>query len=228
MRSVPSAVTSGYLRRPAAPAARLRRIAASAAWLLTLTLTLTLAGCAAVSAALRTNAALQDAGYQNVNVNVAFGSGLPADGLVRVSYSSGPAGNDQRDAQRAEKIVWDTFPGRFGALAIIKESGGCAGPFCATQSDEVASATYAQLAAGFGPRPPGLDKASAALPNLPRAIPTWVVVAGFALVAAIIAAAAIVLTLILKRKKRNPPPGPPPWPPGPPGGWPTGSPYRAA
>jgi hypothetical protein len=212
----------GRRARPASPAVtpgRLRRIAAPAAWLVVLALAV--AGCAALSAALRTSSALQDAGYQNVNVNVATGSSLPAGGLVSVSYRSGPAGDDQRDAQHAAKIVWDTFSGRFGALAIVEESGGCAGPFCATQSTEVASATYAQLAARLGPRPHGLDKASAAFPR-------WAVVLGLGLAAAVIAAAAIVLTLILKRR-RSRPPGPPPWPPGPPGppaGWPSGSPYR--
>jgi surface antigen len=201
----------------------LRRIAASAAWLLVLALAV--AGCAALSAALQTSAALQSAGYQNVNVNVATGSGSPSGGLVSVSYSSGPADNDQRDAQRAEKIVWDTFPGRFGALAIVKESGGCAGPLCATQQNEMASATYAQLAARFGPRSYGLDKGSAA--GL-ITVPGWALFLGLGLAVAVIAAAAIVLTLILKRK-RSRPPGPPPWqpgPPGPPGGWPDGSQYR--
>jgi hypothetical protein len=206
-RSVSPAVTPG----------RLRHIGAPAAWLLVLAL----AGCAYLVAAQRTISALQGAGYQNVGVNVATGSGSPAVRLVSVSYSSGPVGNDQRDAQLAEKIVWDTFPGRFRALAIVRKSGGCAGPFCVTSSNETASATYAQLAAGLGPRPHGLDKARAAVPG-------WAVVLGLGLAVAVIAAAAIVLTLILKRK-RSRPPGPPPWQPGPPGpsaDWPSGSPYR--
>jgi hypothetical protein len=182
------------------------------------------AGCAGLGAALRSSAALSAAGYQNVNVNLETGSGIPAGGAVTVSYSSGPASNDQADAQQAEKIVWDTFPGRFGALAIVQESGGCAGPFCSTQSNEVADATYAQLAARFGPRPDGLDKASGA--GFIK-VPGWVVVLGIVLAVAVVAAAVIVVTLILKRK-RNRPPGPPPWQPGPPGfpgGWPGGSQY---
>jgi hypothetical protein len=61
----------------------LRRIAASAACLLVLGLAV--AGGAALSVALRTSAALQGAGYQNVSVNVATGSGPPAGGLVSVS-----------------------------------------------------------------------------------------------------------------------------------------------
>jgi len=202
-RSVSPAVTPG----------RRRRITAPAAWLLALALAL--AGCAALGAALQTSSELNGDGYQNVNVSVTTGSGIPPGGLVTVSYSSGPADNRQRDAQRAEQIVWDTFPGRFGALAIDKEAGGCAGPVCATESVEVASATYAQLAASFGPRPHGLDTAS---PALPRSI----VALGLGLAVAVIAAAAaIVLTLVLKRKKRhrNRPPGPP-------AGWPAGSPHR--
>lgn len=202
MRLVSSAVTPGRLRRTAAPAAGL------------LVLALAVAGCAALGAALRTSSALQGDGYQDVNVNVTTGSDIPAGGLVTVSYSSGPADNRQRDAQRAEQIVWDTFPGRFGALAIEKESGGCAGPVCATDSVEVASATYAQLAAGFGPRPHGLDKASATLPG-------WAVAIGLGLAVAVISAAVTVVTLVVKRKKRkrNRPPGALP-------GWPSGTPYR--
>jgi hypothetical protein len=189
-------------------------------WLLLLAIAL--AGCAALGAALRTSSALQGAGYQNANVNVSTGSGLPAGGVVTVTYSSGPAGNDQRDAQGAEKIVWDTFSVRFGALAIIKESGGCTGPVCVTHSTEVASATYAQLAARFGPRPQAVVKAGPALPG-------WVVPVGaFAGVAGLVALAVIAVILIVRRRRRNSshPPVPPPWPPGPPGGWPSGSPYQ--
>lgn len=233
MRSVLPAVKPAFLRRLTAPGASPQRVVASTACLLVLALAV--AGCAALGAALRTGGALQTAGYQNVNVNVATGSGLPAGGLVSVSYSRGPAGSDQRDAQGAEKIVWDNFPGRFGAVAIIKVSGGCAGPVCATHSNELASATYAQLAATLGPRPPGLDKASAAGHI---AVPDWALFLGLGLAVAIIAAAAIVLTLLLRRNKSSEPgpqpwqagrpswpPGPPapPAPPGPPGGWPTGS-----
>jgi hypothetical protein len=187
-----------------------------------------LAGCAALGAALHTSAALQSAGYQNANVNVSTGGDFPAGGLVTVTYSSGPAGNDQRDAQGAEKIVWDTFSQPFGTLAIVKVSGGCTGPVCVTHSTELASVTYAQLAARFGPRPHGADKASPGLPG-------WAVPAGAAAgVAGFVAILAIAVTLIVRRKRRkgSRPPGPPSWPawpppPGPQGGWPSGDPYQA-
>jgi hypothetical protein len=180
-------------------------------------LALAVAGCAALTAALRTSTALQGAGYQSVNVNVSTGSGLPSGGLVSVSYTRGPADNDQSDAQHAEKIVWDIFSGRFGALEIVKVSGGCVGPVCATQSNEVASATYAQLAARFGPRPHGLDKASTA--GLIR-IPGWAVILALGVAVAVIVTVAIVLTLVLKRERsRLPgPPGAPALPQGPPPG----------
>lgn len=99
-----------------------RRVVASVAGLLVLALAV--AGCADLNAALRTSAALQAARYQSVSVNIESGNGTPAGGLIAVSYSSGPAGNDQSDGLRAEKIVWDTFSDRFGALAIVKDSGG--------------------------------------------------------------------------------------------------------
>ena len=192
-----------------------RRVAASAACLLVLALAV--AGCAALGAALGTSLALQNAGYQNVTVNVATGTGLPANGSVTVYYSSGPAGNDQRDAQRAEKVVWDNFPGRFGVLEIVKVSGGCAGPVCATKSDEVASALYAQLAVAFGPRPPGLDKASGGGVS---GLSVLVIVFGVGSGVVAIAAAAIILTFLLMGKRSRPPspPGPPPWQPWPPDG----------
>jgi hypothetical protein len=203
------------------PAVRRRRIAAPAAWLAVLALGLALAGCAALAAAARAGSALQAAGYQNANVNVSSGSGLPAGGLVSVSYSGGPAGHDQADARHAEEIVWDTYSDRFGAVAVMKVSGGCTGPFCMTRSDEVASATYAQLAARFGPRPPGLGTGSTALPGWAVPVGLGVAVGGIVLIAA------IVLAVILRRK-RSRPPGPPgaPGAPGPPAGWPFESPSR--
>lgn len=199
---------------------RPRRGPAPAAWLLVLALTLTLAlaGCAALGAALRSGSALQGAGYQDVNVNVSSGSGLPAGGLVTVTYSSGPTGNDQRDVPGAEKIVWDTYSDRFGALRIVMASGGCTGPVCVTHSTELASVTYAELASRFGARPPGLEKEAGTLP-----IPGWAVALGVGLVVAVMAAAVILPVLFYRRSKRRPP-GPPPWQPGP---WPPGPPARS-
>jgi hypothetical protein len=89
----------GQRTRSASPAAApglWRRIASPTTWLLVLAVAgcVVLAGCAALGAALRTSSALQGAGYQNANVNVSTGGGLPAGGVVTVTYSSGPAGND--------------------------------------------------------------------------------------------------------------------------------------
>ena len=182
-------------------------------------LALAVSGCATFQAALRTGAALQGAGFQGVNMDVATGTSEPAGGLISVGYSGGPTGHEQRDAREAEKIVWDTFPGRFGAIAVIKDSGGCAGPVCATQSSEIAGASYAQLAARFGPRPHGLDSAS---PATYMPVPGWAKVLALGLAVVVIAATAIALTVILRRNSRRPGP---PWPPGPPD-WP-GLRYRA-
>jgi len=199
---------TGHIRRFALPVACLLLLAPA------------VSGCASFQAELRTGAALQDAGYRGVNMNVATGTSEPAGGLISVAYSGGPTGNEQRDARQAEKILWDTFPSRFGAVAIIKDSGGCAGPVCATQSSEIAGATYTQLATSFGPRPHGLDSAS---PVGYITIPAWAKVLALGLAVVVIAAAAIALTLILRRSSRRP--GPPPWQPGPPD-WP-GVKYRA-
>ncbi len=173
-------------------------------------LALTVSGCANFQATLRTSAALEGAGYRGGNGNVATGTGEPDGGLIGVAYSGEPTGNEQRDAQQAEKIVWDTFPGRFEAVAVIKDSGGCAGPVCATQSSEIADASYAQLTARFGARPHGLDGAS---PAEGVTVPAWAKALALGLALMVIAAAAIVLTLVLRRRPRRPPP----WPPSPPG-----------
>jgi hypothetical protein len=194
----------------------IRRFAIPAACVLLLALAVS--GCATLQAALRTSAALQGAGYQGVNVNVATGTGEPAGGLITVAYSGEPTGNEQRDARQAEKIVWDTFPGRFGAVAVIKDSGGCDGPVCATQSSQIAGASYAQLAVSFGPRPHGLDSASPS----GMTVPGWAKVLALGL-AVVVIAAAIALMLILRRRIRRP--DPPPRPPVPPD-WP-GLKYRA-
>jgi hypothetical protein len=179
-------------------------------------LLLAVAGCAVLGAAVGTSAALQRAGYHGVGVNIATGTGAPAGGLVQVSYSRGPTGNDEQDALQAERIVWDTLRYRFGALVIVKDSGGCAGPVCVSQSGEVARATYSQLAAKFGPRPPGVHATSAA--DAIR-FPGWAVELAVVLAGAVMAAAAVVVWMILRSRHRSSrptqtaasgPPGPPP------------------
>jgi hypothetical protein len=165
-------------------------------------------GCSFLSGTTQTESSLQHAGYQDVGVNIASGSGLPANGLVSLSYRHGPSGNDQRDARHAEQVVWDTLRYRFGALAIIKTSGGCDGPVCISGSHELDSVTYAQLAARFGPRPRGLDATSAAHAV---SIPRWAPWAGLAV---LLAGVAITVMLVIKSRKPPPPPGPAgvPWP----------------
>jgi hypothetical protein len=166
---------------------------------------------------------LQNAGYQDVGMNVETGSGLPAAGLITVSYSRGPTGNDQQDARHAERIVWDTFSGRFGDLDIVKVSGGCVAGFCASQSGEIASASYAQLAAAFGPRPRGLaSNGGSAASSV--SIPGWALALIVALGVALVAVAAIALTMIIRRSRAAPAAPAAPWPPGqwPPGQWPPG------
>ncbi|MGN6795736.1 MAG: hypothetical protein ACTHJW_25360 [Streptosporangiaceae bacterium] len=159
-----------------------------------------IAGCAALGAAIGTAAALRGAGYQRVGVNISTGIGRPAGGIVRVSYNRGPAGNDKQDAQRAERIVWHSLRYRFGALVVVRTSGGCAGPVCVSQSRRLGHLTYAQLAARFGPRPAGLDAAGSAGAF---SVPAWAIALGVGLAVTVMAAAALVLTMILRSRRRT-------------------------
>jgi hypothetical protein len=185
---------------------------AVAGWLAGLALAAVLAGCAALGAALSVSTALGQAGYDGVSVNVASGAGLPVGGLVQVSYSSGPAGSGEEAAARAERIVWDSYAARFGAVAVFKVSGGCTGPVCATESRQIADATYSQLSSEFGPRPRGLHGASLMSVS---GVSGWDIAAAVMLFVSVIATAVVVR----RRRRRR---GPSSWPgsPGSPGSWP--------
>lgn len=163
-------------------------------------LVLVVAGCAALGAAVGTGAALQGAGYQGVGVNIETGAGQPAGGLVQVSYTRGPTGDDQQDGLHAERIVWDTLRFRFGAVAVVKTSGGCAGPVCVSRSGIVARATYSQLAARFGPRSPSLDATTTA--GAIR-LPGWAIPLAAVLAAAVMAAGIVVVTMIVRARRRS-------------------------
>jgi hypothetical protein len=182
-----------------------------AGWLTGLALAAVLAGCAALGAALSASTALGQAGYNDASVNVASGTGLPAGGLVEVSYRSGPAGSDAEVAARAERIVWDSYAGRFGAVAIVKVSGGCVGPVCDTGSRQIAGATYSQLSSEFGPQPRGLHGASL---MSQAGVSGWDIAA----VAVLVPVIAVAFVVHRIRRRRRPPsrpggPGnPDPWP----------------
>ena len=163
-----------------------------------LLLLLVVSGCSFLSGIRPTASSLQDAGYQDVGVNISTGSGAPANGAIDVSYGRGPTGNDQQDARHAEQIVWDSLRYRFGGLAIVKTSGGCTGPVCVSSSDVLDSVTYAQLAARFGPRPPGLDATSAAHAI---SVPRWAPEAGLAVL--LIVTVAVAALVMRSRKRRS-------------------------
>jgi len=164
-----------------------------------LLLVVIVSGCSFLSGINGTESSLHGAGYQDVDVNIASGAGLLANGMVSLSYSHGPTGNGQRDARRAEQIVWDSLRYRFGALSIIKTSGGCDGPVCVSHSAVLDSVTYAELAARFGSRPRGLDAVSA---THAVSIPRWALGAGLA---ALLAGAAIIAALVIRSRRRRPP-----------------------
>jgi hypothetical protein len=163
--------------------------------LLAALIVVTLAGCAALGAALSTSVALQHAGYQNVGVNIETGSGQ-GGGTVQVSYSRGPTGAEHPDALHAEHIVWDTLRYHFAVLVIIRNSGGCVGQVCVSKSNFVAEASYSDLADRFGPRPPGLYATNAANP---LNVPGWAIAIAVAIAVAFMAGAAVVLAMIIRR-----------------------------
>jgi hypothetical protein len=195
----------------ALPAGSGRWRRAAAGWLTGLALTAVLAGCATLGDALSASAALGHAGYGDASVNAASGSGLPAGGLVEVSYTSGPAGSDEQVAARAERIVWDSYARRFGAVSIVKVSGGCIGPVCHSASREIADATYSQLSSEFGPQPRGLHGAS---------LMSEAGVSGWDLVAVVVLVPVIAVAAVMRRRRRRR--RPPSWPggPGQPAPWP--------
>lgn len=180
-----------------------------------------LAGCSFISNSNRTLSALRSAGYRNVGIHIESGSGLPADGLVDISYSSGPSGNAEGDADHAARIVWNTLPYRMGALVITRTSGGCAGGFCVSHSTDLGSESYAQMRAQFGPRSVNLDQTAA---SQAVRIPLWVPLVVGAVV--LVAATAIVIAIV---RSRHRPRGGPWIPPNSGGSWaPQGPPWGPA
>jgi hypothetical protein len=157
------------------------------------------AACGSLRAEATSAAALNSAGYQSVNINIETGSGIARGGLLTVSYSRGPGGPSVA-ADRAERIVWDTYPERFGALQIFQTPGGCVGPVCSSQDVQLANASYQQLRAELGPRPRSLHIGIAASA---AAIPRWTLWLALGAALAVIAATALLLTLILRRPKRG-------------------------
>jgi hypothetical protein len=190
-------------RRPAMTAERATRRArarrATTVGLL-IVLALVASGCSFLGGTSKTISRLQGAGYHNVGVNIQTGSGTPSDGLVDISYSTGPTGNTARDAYNAAHIVWETLGYRFGALVITRVSGGCAGPFCVSHETELGGETYSQMRDQFGPRPAGLDttSASAAVRFPGWALPAVLVV----LVTAVTAAVTLVVVAIVRKRRR--------------------------
>jgi hypothetical protein len=143
---------------------------------------------------------LQSAGYQTLAVGNDVSSDAPPGGLVTIAYTRGPTGNVGQDARHAEKVVWDSYPYRFGGISIVQYSAACA-PACPSHSFSV---TYSQLAARFGPRPHGLGTASLVTANVVYGVLT---VVG-------IAAAVTFVILWLRRSlssRAKSPPRKPPW-----------------
>lgn len=218
----PTGANGDDIRRGSASSGRIAKRAWRAARVVVLPLLLVfgLSGCGFIGKSITTVSALQRAGFHDVGINIQTGSESPPDGLVDVSFSRGPTGNAESDASTAERIVWDTLAYRFGLLVIIDVSGGCTGPVCVSQSSHIATDTYAQLSAKFGPRPAGLDATSA---DSAIAISGWVIALVALLFLGLAAAIVIVVVMMARRRRRRYPQPPLTLPPGP-WAWPTGSP----
>jgi hypothetical protein len=156
------------------------------------------ASCAVLGAAIGTAAALQGAGYQDVHVDITTIAGTEGGGNVRVSYSGGPTGDDTRDSEHAERIVWTTLRYRFAMLVIVRASGNCADPVCVSQSHILARVTYSELAARFGPRPAGLERAG---PASGISLPGWVIGVAIVVALGVMGAAAVVLTMLIRSRR---------------------------
>jgi hypothetical protein len=156
------------------------------------------ASCAVLGAAIGTAAALQGAGYQDVHVDITTIAGTKGGGNVRVSYSGGPTGDDTRDSEHAERIVWTTLRYRFAMLVIVRASGNCADPVCVSQARTLARVTYSELAARFGPRPAGLETAG---PSSGISLPGWVIGVAIVVALGVMGAAAVVLTMLIRSRR---------------------------
>ena len=149
-------------------------------------------GCTYAPGSSSTADGLRGAGFRNVDVTVQTGPGLPKDGAVEVSYTSGPTSDAAADAYTAAGIVWRTLDYRFGALAIVDPAGNCTGASCVDDTRVLGSETYAQLLAQFGRRPSGLDAKSA---KAVLQVPTWTTP-----VLGVLLAGALVLVVVRRRR----------------------------
>lgn len=172
---------------------------------LVLSFAVCVAGCSFLSGTDRSVSALRGAGYRNVGIHFESGSGLPSDGLVDVSYSTGPTGNTEGDAYNAARIVWNTLPYRMGALVITRTSGSCTAGFCVSHSSDLRGESYAQMRDQFGPRPAGLDRTPAS--HAVR-VPLWLPIVIGAVV--LVGATAIVVAIIRTRSRPERGPWTPP------------------
>jgi hypothetical protein len=166
---------------------------------------LAVAGCASLAALRDLGSEVQEAGYDNVNVNHQNTNGhdLLVIEVVRNEEMSGA------DADRIAGIAWRTYQAEFDELQIV------------LNGEPALSAGPDELASRFGERPdePAADPAGG--PNVTALVVILVCAAAFA-----------VVLVLLWRRGRRPPPGsdprfppqfpPNPYPYGPPNPYPHG------
>ena len=100
--------------------------------------TVVLAGCGRAQGVADTRAALERAGYRDVDVTLRTGGGI---GVARVEAAAA----DAPPTEAAAQVTWTTLPVRFDQLVVAL-------------GDQTAAFSYEDLAGRFGPRDPSLDR----------------------------------------------------------------------
>lgn len=132
---------------------------------------LTLVGCRNVQGVPAARAALEEAGYRNVDISFRSGGGIDLVGVMAIG--------DPVELRAVAASVWATLPFRFDRLHVTVSTAGQVG-------DRTFS--YEQLTGEFGPRPRGLDR---------RQVGDEVVVSGLKLVVLLSVGALLSVGLVL-------------------------------
>lgn len=151
-------------------------------------------GCGTVRAFTDMTAALEDEGFDKVQVNVAGG-----DPVALTVKADGPPSRSTDEAHRvASELVWDEFPRRFEEARF-------------TFDGDRRTVTRSELQQRFGDRPEGLDDQDLAedINRIGLGLVLTLLVAGLATIAVI----GLVTVLVVRSRRRSPRLPPPAFPP---------------